>query len=53
MHKKVMGTKQSFTNTDNFDGDEAIEAAVQNREFLLKTMFGEDDGYHESDTDED
>lgn len=53
MHKKVMETKQSFTNIDNFDGDEAIEAAVQKRKFLLNKMFDEDDGYDDSDTDED
>ena len=53
IHKKVMDTKQRFIDEDGFGGEEALEAAVQKRKFLLNKMFEEDDVYDDSDSEED
>jgi hypothetical protein len=39
VHKKVMNTRDAFINSDDFDHDEALEAAVDKRKFLLKRLL--------------
>ena len=36
MHKKIMQTKNALVNDDDFDPEEAMEAAVNKRNFLIK-----------------
>ena len=56
VHKKIMETKDALVNDDDFDQEEAMEAAVNKRKFLIKrhlkdysfTSFTED-----SDDEED
>ena len=50
IHKKVMHTKESFMDNDDFDVGEAIEAAVEKRKFLLNKLLHHDDLY---DSNED
>ena len=40
IHKQIMKTKDAFANDDNFDPEEALEAAVDKRKFLMKRLFG-------------
>ena len=40
-HKQIMKTKDAFANDDNFDPEEALEAAVDKRKFLMKRLFGD------------
>ena len=49
VHKKIMETKEAFVKEDSFDPDEALEAAVDKRKFLLKRLL-EDQG-HFSDSE--
>jgi uncharacterized UPF0160 family protein len=39
LHKKIMETRDVFINDDNFDHREALEAAIDNRKFILKRLF--------------
>ena len=39
VHRKVMNTRDEFINRDGFDHDEALEAAVDKRKFLLKRLL--------------
>ena len=41
IHKQIMKTKDPFANDDNFDPEEALEAAVDKRKFLMKRLFGD------------
>ena len=41
IHKQIMKTKDAFANDDNFDPEEALEAAVDKRKFLMKRLFGD------------
>ena len=41
IHKQIIKTKDAFANDDNFDPEEALEAAVDKREFLMKRLFGD------------
>ena len=34
-----MNTRDAFINSDDFDHDEALEAAVDKRKFLLKRLL--------------
>ena len=38
IHKQIMKTKDAFVNDDSFDPEEALEAAVDKRKFLMKTL---------------
>ena len=51
-HKKVMESKRRFIDEDEFDSEEATEAAVQKRKHLLKKIINEVDGY-DDDTEMD
>ncbi len=39
VHKKIMQTKDAFVNNDDFDTEGAMEAAVNNRKFLIKRLL--------------
>ena len=39
VHRKVMNTRDEFINSDDFDHDEALEAAVDKRKFPLKRLL--------------
>ena len=39
VHKKIMETRDVFVNDDNFDHREALEAAIDKRKFILKSLF--------------
>ena len=39
VHRKVMNTRDEFINRNDFDHDEALEAAVDKRRFLLKRLL--------------
>ena len=41
IHKQIMKTKDAFVNDENFDQEEALEAAVDKRKFLMKRLFGD------------
>ena len=52
-HKKVMRTKESFMDNDDFDVEEATEAAVEKRKFLLNKLIHHDDFYDSNEDTED
>ena len=57
VHKKIMQTKDAFIDNDDFDPEEAMEAAVDKRKFLIKRLlkdysFAEEDDDEENDEDE-
>ena len=39
IHQKIMQTRDSFVDYDDFDPDEAMEAAVNKRKFLIKRLL--------------
>ena len=39
VHKKIMQTKEAFVGNDDFDPEEAIEAAIDKRKFLIKSVL--------------
>ena len=39
VHKKIMQIKDDVASNDNFDPEEAIEAAVEKRKFLFKRLL--------------
>ena len=41
IHKQIMKTKDTFANDGNFDPEEALEAVVDKRKFLMKRLFGD------------
>ena len=41
IHKQIMKTKDAFVKDDNFDPEEALEAAIDKRKFLMKRLFGD------------
>ncbi len=52
VHKKIMQTKDAFVENDDFDPEEAMEAAVNKRKFLIKRLF-KDYNFIEENNDED
>ncbi len=50
--KKIMQTNDAFVDNDDFDLEEATEAAVDKRKFLIKRIL-KDYGFPEEDDDED
>jgi hypothetical protein len=38
VHKKIMHTKDAFVENDDFDPEEALEAAVGKRKFLIRRL---------------
>ncbi len=47
-----MQTKDAFVDNDDFDSDEAMEAVVDRRKFLIKRLV-KDYNFDEGDDDED
>ena len=39
VHRKIMQTKDALTENDDFDPEEALEAAVHKRKFLIKRLL--------------
>ena len=52
VHKKIMQTKDAFVDNDDFDQEEAMEAAVDKRKFLIKKLL-KDYSFTEDSDDED
>lgn len=52
VQKKIMETKERFVEEDSFDSDEAMEAAVEKRKFLLQNMLEDRQHFHDSDNDD-
>ena len=52
VHKKIMQTKNNLVDKDDFDSDEAMEAAVEKRKFLIKRLL-KDYIFTEDSDDED
>ena len=52
-HKKIMQAKDALVNGDDFDPEEAMEAAVNKRKFLIKRRLKDDSFTEGSDNDED
>ena len=53
VHKKIMQTKNTFVNDDDFDPEEAMEAAVNKREFLINRHLKDYNFTENSDDEED
>ena len=39
VHKKIMHTKDALVENDDFDPEEALEAAVDKRKFLIRRLL--------------
>ena len=52
IHKKIMHTKETLVNEDSFDPDEALEAAIDKRKFLLKQLLEDQGRFSDSDDDQ-
>ena len=52
VHKKLMQTKDSLVNDDDFDPEEAMAAVVDKRKFLIKRRL-QDSRFTEDSDDED
>ena len=52
VHKKIMQTKETFAYNDDFDQDEAIQAAVNKRKHLIKNLL-KDYSFNVDDNDQD
>ena len=53
VHKKIMQTKNALVNDDDFDPEEAMEAAVNKRKFLIKRRLKDYSFTEDSDDEED
>ena len=52
VHKKIMQTKDAFVDNDDFDLEEAMEAAGYKKKFLIKRLL-KDYSFIEENNDED
>ena len=52
-HKKIMQTKDAFVNDDDFNPEEAVEAAVNKRKFLINRHLKDYNFTEDSDDEED
>ena len=52
VYKKIMQTRDAFMDSDDFDPEEAMEAAVDKRKFLIKKLL-KDYNFTEDSDDED
>ena len=50
VHKKIMHTKDALVENDDFDPEEALEAAVDKRKFLIRRLLK---GYHFDEENDD
>ena len=53
VHKKIMHTKDEFVENDDFGPEEALEAAVDKRKFLIKGVLKNYNFTEENDNDDD
>ena len=53
VHKKIMQTKDALVNDDDFDPEEAMEAAVNKRKFPIKRHLKDFTFTEDSDDEED
>ncbi len=53
VHKKIMQTKDAFVDNDDFDQEEAMEAAVDKRKFLIKKPLKDYTFTDDSDSDDE
>ena len=53
VHKKIMHTKDALVENDDFDPEEALEAAVDMRKFLIRRLLKGYDFDEENDDDND
>ena len=51
VHKKIMHTKDTLVENDDFDPEEALEAAVDKRKFLIRRLLKGYDFDEENDDD--
>jgi uncharacterized UPF0160 family protein len=51
VHKKIMHTKDALVENDDFDPDEALEAAVDKRKFLIRRLLKRYDFDEENNDD--
>ena len=51
VHKKIMHTKEALVENDDFDPEEALEAAVDKRKFLIRRLLKGYDFDEENDDD--
>ena len=51
VHKKIMHTKDALVENDDFDPEEALEAAVDKRKFLIRRLLKGYDFDEENDDD--
>jgi hypothetical protein len=51
VHKKIMHTKDALVENDDFDPEEALEAAVDKRKFLIRRLLKRYDFDEENDDD--
>ena len=52
VHKKIMQTRYAFMDSDDFDPEEAMQATVDKRKFLIKRLL-RDYSFTEDSDDED
>ena len=53
VHKKIIQTKDAFVNDDDFDPEEAMEAVVNKRKFLINRYLKDYSFTEDSDDEED
>ena len=53
VHKKIMQTKDALVNDDDFDPEEAMEAAINKRKFLIKRRLKDYSFTEDGDDEED
>ena len=53
VHKKIMQTRDAFMDSDDFDPEEATEAAVEKRKFLIKRLLKVYSFTEDSDDEDD
>jgi hypothetical protein len=53
IHKKIMHTKDALAEKYDFDPEEALEAAVDMRKFLIRRLLNGYDFDEENDDDDD
>ena len=51
-HRKIMQTKDAYMKNDHFDAEEATEAAIDKRKFLIKRLL-KDYSFSKESNDED
>ena len=53
VHKKIMQIRQAFMENGDFNPEEAMEAAVDNRKFLIKRLLKDYNFTEGSDADDE